>query len=151
VLGLYRVAHSVQRKSKGTNMSNYEMVVEELESQISQAETETESASSYADDAATAAREAEQHADNACGAIGEMQTLAESLGDECAQLVERVSELETENEKLQETNADALHAKVNKLVREVEFHRAKFQRVVSFIESIASEEITIDSTPIPES
>jgi chromosome segregation ATPase len=130
-------------------MSNYEMVVEELESQISQAETETESASSYADDAATAAREAEQHADNACGAIGEMQTLAESLGDECAQLVERVETLETELESA--GDSVKLQRVIDTLETALKFERAKFARIIEFISAIATESITLDSTPIDES
>jgi chromosome segregation ATPase len=130
-------------------MSNYENVVEELESQISEAETNAEQASSYSDDAARSARDAESQADECVGRLGEMQTAVETLGDECGQLVERVNELETERDALR--NESKLQTVVSELEKKLEFERARFQRVVSFIEAIAGESIVIDSTPPGES
>jgi chromosome segregation ATPase len=125
------------------------MQIENIETQVAAATNECESASSYADDAKQAAHECEQHADNACGALSEIETDVESLKDECTEMSETISELETERDALR--NESKLQTVVSELEKKLEFERARFQRVVSFIEAIAGESIVIDSTPPGES
>jgi hypothetical protein len=132
-------------QSKGTNnmSNNTETYLDSLDEQIANATNECESASSYADDCKLAAIEAEDHADNAYSALSDMESDMRNLRDECEAMAEMISELETEKEKESESETEI---KIVELEKQLEFERARFQRVVSFIESIAAESITIDST-----
>ncbi|MHC4236845.1 MAG: hypothetical protein ACYSSM_01050, partial [Planctomycetota bacterium] len=84
---------------------------------------------SYADNCKLAAIEAEDHADNAYSALSDMESDMRNLRDECEAMAEMILELETEKEKESESETEI---KIVELEKQLEFERARFQRVVSF-------------------
>ncbi len=120
--------------SNSIDVSSITNQIEELQSKAADIESAANDASRAAADARTEAETAESRADDA-------ECMADDIQRELGDLISQLEEYEGDgdNDELAELKT------VNELLtKELEHERAKFARIIQFVQAIADESITLD-------